>query len=54
MDVLKKLLDIHVLTGIVLGGLIGIYYPHLLDTFKPLLVFLGVVMSIVVFAVKTK
>ena len=52
MEVLKKILDLHVLTGIVLGALIGLHYP--LDAYKPLLVFLGLVMSIVVFGVKTK
>ena len=52
MEILKKLLDIHVLTGIVLGALIGMHYP--LDVYKPILVFLGVVLSVAVFSVKTK
>lgn len=52
MEILRKLLDIHVLTGIVLGALIGMHYP--LDVYKPILVFLGVVLSVAVFSVKTK
>ena len=52
MEILKKLLDMHVLTGIVIGALIGLHYP--LDAYKPVLVFLGVVMSVAVFSVKTK
>ena len=52
MDILKKVVDTHVLTGIVLGALIGLHYP--LDAYKPLLIFLGIVMSVGVFSVKTK
>ena len=52
MEILKKILDVHVLTGIVLGALIGMHYP--LEAYKPILVFLGVVLSVSVFAVKTK
>ncbi len=54
MEILKKILDVHVLTGIVLGALIGLYYPDKIDVLKPLLVFLGVVMSVTVFGVKAK
>jgi len=52
MEILKKLVDVHVLTGIVLGALIGLHYT--LDPYKPILVFLGIVMSVAVFSVKTK
>ena len=52
MDILKKVVDTHVLTCIVLGALIGLHYP--LDAYKPLLIFLGIVMSVGVFSVKTK
>ena len=45
MDIIKKLLETHVLTGIVLGVLIGMYFP--LEAYKPVLVFLGLVMSVV-------
>ncbi len=41
---MKKLFNPHLLTGIVLGGLIGLQYP--LDAYKPLLVILAVVMSL--------
>jgi len=52
MEILKKLLDSHVLTGIILGALIGLHYP--LDAYKPVLVFLGLVMGVATFALKTK
>ena len=44
MDILKKLLETHVLTGIVLGILIGMYFP--VDAYKPVLLFLGGVMAV--------
>lgn len=44
MEVLKKLSESHVLTGIVFGALIGLYHP--LDAYKGILLFLGVVMGI--------
>ena len=48
---LDKLLDFHVLTGIVLGAIIGLYFP--LEAYKGILVILGVVMGLkVVGAVK--
>ena len=48
---LDKLFDFHVLTGIVLGLLIGLHYPF--DAYKGILVILGVVMGLkVVGAVK--
>lgn len=39
-----KLFDFHVLTGIVLGLLIGLHYP--MDAYKGILVLLGVVMGL--------
>lgn len=47
---LEKLFDSHLLAGIVLGALIGLYFP--LDAYKGLLVILGVVMGLKVLAVK--
>jgi hypothetical protein len=41
---LDRLLDPHLLTGVVLGGLIGLVFP--LDPYKPLLVILAVVLGI--------
>ncbi|MBI3331122.1 MAG: hypothetical protein HYZ96_03310 [Candidatus Omnitrophica bacterium] len=41
---LEKLFDHHVLTGIVLGGLIGLYFP--LEAYKGILVILAVVMGL--------
>ena len=41
---IDKLFDHHLLTGIVLGALIGLYFP--LDAYKGLLVILGVVMGL--------
>jgi hypothetical protein len=47
---LEKLFDGHVLTGIVVGALIGLYFP--LEAYKGLLVILAVVMSIKLVTVK--
>ena len=48
---LEKLLDFHVLTGIVLGVVIGLHYPF--DAYKGVLVILSVVMGLkVVGAIK--
>ena len=47
---LGKLFDIHVLTGAVLGGLIGLYFP--LEAYKGLLVILAVVMGLKLVAAK--
>ena len=47
---IEKLLDVHVLTGIVLGAVIGIYHP--LDAYKELLVVLPIVMGVRVVATK--
>jgi len=47
---LEKLFDIHILTGVVLGGIIGLYFP--LDAYKGLLVIAGVVMGLKVVATK--
>lgn len=41
---LDKLFDVHVLTGIVLGALIGLYFP--MDAHKGILVILAVVLSL--------
>ena len=41
---IEKLLHHHVLTGIVLGGLMGLYFP--LEAYKTILVILAVVMSV--------
>ena len=41
---LEKLFDHHVLTGIILGALIGLYFP--LEAYKGILVILGVVMGL--------
>ena len=47
---LDKLFDHHVLTGAVLGALIGLYFP--LETYKGILVILGVVMGLKVVSTK--
>ena len=47
---LEKLFDDHILTGAVLGALIGLYFP--LEAYKGLLVILGVVMGLKVVAAK--
>jgi hypothetical protein len=41
---LDKLFDQHVLTGAVLGAIIGLYFP--LEAYKGILVILGVVMGL--------
>ena len=41
---LDKLFDFHVLTGIVLGLLIGLHYP--VDAYKGILVVVGAVMTL--------
>ena len=41
---LEKLFDAHVLTGVVIGALIGLHFP--LDAYKGLLVILAVVMGL--------
>ena len=45
---IEKLFDFHVLTGIVVGLLVGMHYP--LDAYKGILVILGVVMTLKVVA----
>ena len=45
---MEKLFDVHLITGVVLGGLIGLYFP--LDPYKPLLMILGVVLALKVVA----
>ena len=47
---LDKLFDHHVLTGIVLGALLGLYFP--LDAYKGILVILAVIMGLKVVGVK--
>ena len=47
---LDKLFDHHVLTGIVLGALVGLYFP--LDAYKGILVILAVVMGLKVVGIK--
>ena len=47
---LDKLFDVHLLTGIALGGLIGLYFP--LEAYKVILVILGVVMGVKVVTTK--
>lgn len=41
---LDKLFDSHILTGVIIGALIGLYFP--LDAYKAILVVLGVVMGL--------
>ena len=41
---LDKLFDHHVLTGVVLGALLGLYFP--MDAYKGILVILAVVMGL--------
>ena len=50
ISAIKKLFNFHVLTGIVLGALIGLYHP--LDAYKIILLVLGVVMGLKVVATK--
>lgn len=47
---LEKLLHPHVLTGIVLGAVIGLYFP--LEAYKTILVILAVVMGFKVVSAK--
>ena len=47
---LDKLFDHHVLTGIVLGALLGLYFP--LDAYKGILVILAVIMGLKVVGAK--
>lgn len=47
---LEKLFDIHILTGVVVGALIGLYFP--LDAYKGLLVIAAVVMGLKTVATK--
>lgn len=47
---IDKLFDVHLLTGIVLGALIGMYFP--LDAYKGILVILSVVMGLKVVTAK--
>jgi hypothetical protein len=41
---LEKMFDHHILTGVVLGALIGLYFP--LEAYKGILVILAVVMGL--------
>lgn len=41
---LDKLFDTHILTGVVIGALIGLHYP--LEAYKAILVVLAVVMGL--------
>ena len=47
---IEKLFDAHLLTGAVLGALIGLYFP--LDAYKGILVILAVVMALKVVTAK--
>ncbi len=47
---IEKLFDSHLVTGVVLGALIGLYFP--LEAYKPLLVIIGVVMGVKVVTAK--
>ena len=47
---LDKLFNVHVLTGVVIGTLIGIHYPTL-DAYKGILVILGLFMGLKVVGV---
>ena len=47
---LDKLFDSHILTGVVIGALIGLYFP--LDAYRTILVVLGVVMGLRVVTTK--
>ena len=47
---LENLFDHHLLTGIILGALIGLQFP--LETYKGILVVLAVVMTLKVVATK--
>lgn len=47
---IEKIFDHHVLTGVVLGLLLGLHYPF--DAYKGLLVILAVIMTLKVVAAK--
>ena len=47
---LDKIFDHQLLTGVVVGALIGLYFP--LDAYKPLLVIIAVVMGVKAVATK--
>lgn len=47
---LEKLFDNHLLTGVIIGALIGLYFP--LEAYKGVLVILGVVMGLKVVTAK--
>ena len=47
---IEKLFESHLVTGVVLGALIGLYFP--LEAYKPLLVIIGVVMGVKVVTAK--
>lgn len=47
---IDKLFDSNLVTGVVLGALIGLYFP--LEAYKPLLVIIGVVMGVKVVTAK--
>ena len=47
---LEKLFDSHLLTGAILGSVIGLYFP--LEAYKGILVLLGVVMGLKVITTK--
>ncbi|MBI2093752.1 MAG: hypothetical protein HYT88_03405 [Candidatus Omnitrophica bacterium] len=47
---LEKLFDAHLLTGVIIGGLVGLYFP--LEAYKGILVILAVVMGLKVVTAK--
>ena len=47
---LEKLFDVNVITGVVIGALIGLHYPTL-DAYKGILVILGLFMGLKVVGV---
>ena len=42
---IDKLFDFHVLTGIVIGALVGLHYPTVIGDYKTLLVIAALVMG---------
>ena len=48
---LEKLFDFHVLTGVVIGALIGLHYPTLISDYKILLVIAAAFMGLKVVGV---
>ncbi len=46
---LDKLFDFHVLTGVILGAILGLYHP--MEAYKGILVIVGAVMSLKVVGV---